>query len=348
MISSAGRSCPSASEHDVNGPATDLMNLRMKLRIRRALRLATAALSVTFVVAADVHADDSLASLADDCQNRLALQQALQQALKQESDGAELFSASVCPQFTSRLRESQWQDTLFGTTPDTLTIEQVREFSILTERYTVPSAGNPSLSRQSLVTILRELPQPEVEQRSAWQHIRDWLKEQFEAQSSTDLPTLIKTFTGWIEARWMLAFIQVALCAAALAAVFVFIRELRRAGVLGRPGRTIARSEGGAATTPANATHPVPLRLQPAVLLNAVVARLQGDVLPSRAFSMTVQEIQAQQASLPASAQQQLSKLASGTERIAYADWHPDDIQLRELVRSGETLLQDLSQMARR
>lgn len=304
------------------------------LRINKGLHRAIMVFWVVCVGTASVRADDSLSAIADDCQTRLALQQ--------EAEDENLLAASVCPRFAAQLRASPWQDTLVGTTPDTLTIEQVRELAILTERYATPAPSNPSLSRQSLTTILQELPKPQVEQRSAWERILDWLKAQFEAQTSSDLATLFEKLTGWIEAKWVLSIIQLGLCAAALVAVGVFVRELRRAGVFVRKKRPVYKSGSASAAHPMGDTNPVPLRLQPAALLSAVVARMHGDVLPSQALCMTVQEIRAQPISLPALAQQQFSGLATAAERIAYANWQPDDGQLRDLVRAGETLLQDL------
>ncbi len=311
------------------------------MRSIHGLTWSIAALWVICIWSANVRAETpltsltSLTSLADDCQTRLALQQ--------DTDSEELLTASVCPEFITALRDSQWRDTLFETTPDTLTIEQVRDLAILTERYTAPAQANPALSRQSLDAILEALPEEHIEERSMWDRIWDWIKAQFEAQTQTDLSTLLSKFTGWIDADWVLFIIQLGFGAAAVAAVVIFIRELRRAGVFGKRNKPVDVADRRSAPRPDDTTVVVPLKLQPAALLGAVVARLRGDALPPEAPSMTVNEIRRQVTALTDPVQAQISSLATGTERIAYADWQPDDSQLRELVFAGETLLQELS-----
>lgn len=305
------------------------------VRSIHGLRLSIAVLCVICIAPANVRAEGSLATLADDCQNRLALQQ--------DTHGEDLLTASACPELITALRDSRWREALFESTPDTLTIEQVRDLALLTERYATPIQSNPALSRQSLDTILEALPEKHIEERSAWDRIWDWLKAQFETRTETDLTTLLEKLTGWIDANWVLFFIQLGLGAAALVAVLIFIRELQRAGVFGKRNKPVDETSRRSAATLDDTTVVVPLKLQPAALLGAVVARLRGDALPSEAPSMTVNEIRQQVTSLTEPLQEQFSGLAIGTQRIAYADWQPDDSQLRDLVIAGETLLQELS-----
>ena len=294
--------------------------------------------SALCIVSASVRADDSLtslASLADECQTRLAL--------SQDSEGEALLTASACPELITALTESEWQEAFFDSTADTLTIEQVQDLAILTERYATPAKSNPALSRQSLDTILEDLPKQLVEEPSAWDRIWDWLKAQFEAQTKTDLSTLLEKLTGWINANWVLSIIQLVFGAATIAAVVIFIRELRKSGVFGKRNKRVDEIHQRSAVNPDNTTAVLPLKLHPAALLGAVVARLRGDALPPEAPSMTVNQIRQQVTSLATPMQEQFSRLAAGSELIAYANWQPDDSQLRELVITGETLLRDLS-----
>ena len=299
------------------------------------LRLSIAVLVVICIGSANVRAEASLATLADDCQTRLAL--------RQDTDGEDLLTAKACPELITALRDSRWQEALFESTPDTLTIEQVRDLAILTERYATPIQSNPTLSRQSLDTILEALPERHIEERSAWDRIWDWLTAQFEAQTETDITTLLEKLTGWMDANWVLSIIQRGFGAAALVAVVIFIRELRRAGLFGKRNKPVDETSRRFSATLYDTTVVVPLKLQPAALLGAVVARLRGDALPPEAPSMTVKEIRQQVTSLTEPMQAQISGLAIGTQRIAYADWQPDDSQLRDLVIAGENLLQELS-----
>lgn len=238
---------------------------------------------------------------------------------------------------------SEWQAAFFESAPDTLTIEQVQDLAILTERYATPVQSNPALSRQSLDTILENLPKQIVEEPSAWDRIWDWLKAQFEAQTQTDLATLLEKLTGWLDADWVLSIIQLVFGAAAIAAVVIFIRELRKAGVFGKRNKPADETHQRSVVTPHNTVAVLPLQLQPAALLAAVVARLRGDALPPEASSMTVNQIRQQVTALATPMQEPFSDLAAGSELIAYANWQPDDSQLRELVIAGETLLRDLS-----
>jgi len=288
-----------------------------------------------------VHADDPhtaltpLTSLADDCQTRLAL--------SQDTDGESLRTASACPEFIAALIGSEWQGALFESTPDTLTIEQVKDLAILTERYAKPVQSNPALSRQSLDAILEDLPKQLVEEPSAWDRIWDWLKTQFEAQTQTDLTTLLEKLSGWISADWVLSIIQLVFGAATIAAVVIFIRELRNSGVFGKRNKTVDETHRRSVVTPGITTAVLPLKRQPAALLGAIVARLRGDVLPPEAPSMTVHQIRQQVTALAVPMQEPFSGLAAASELIAYANWQPDDSQLRELVISGEALLRDIS-----
>lgn len=312
------------------------------MRSIHGLRLSIAVLCVICTLSPNVVADDPLANLADDCQALIALQK--DSALQQDSKTEDVLVASACPQLAAALRDSKWRDTLIGTTPDTLTIEQVRDFVILTERYAAPAQSNPSLTRQSLDSILKELPTPRTEERSVWDRIWDWLKATFESQTETDLATLLERLTGWIKADWILSMIQLGFAGAAAAAVVIFVRELRRAGVFGKRNQPVDRTDQPSAAAPHDSVlADVPPRSQPAFLLGVVVRRLQGSALPAQAPSMTIHEIRQQVISLAEPVQQQFLGLASGAERIAYADWQPDESQLGDLITTGENLLQSLS-----
>jgi hypothetical protein len=306
--------------------------------------LSIAARTIICIGSANVCAEDSLtplvslatlATLADDCQSRLAL--------NQDPEGEALLTASACPELITALRDSEWRGALFDTTPDTLTIEQVRDLAILTERYATPIQPNPGLSRQSLDTILDALPKQHIEEKSAWDRVWDWLKAQFEAQTNTDLSTLLEKLTGWINADWVLSIFQLGFAAATLAAVVIFIRELHKASVFGKRNKPVDESQQRSGATPDHTSTVLPLKRQPAALLGAVVTRLRGHALPPEAPSMTVNQIRQQVAALTEPMQEQISGLATGSELIAYADWQPDDSQLRELVITGETLLRELS-----
>jgi len=264
--------------------------------------------------------------------------------------------AARCPELIRRLEQSRWSGWLpsdWKRPGNDLSAGGLRELRELLARESTlhERARAPSLER--LPDVLASLARPHHEANGWWDRVKTWLHEVFERREQTGdngwltrMIDEIGPFQTYVE---LTSYIALALVI--VLAVYIVVNELRVSGVLGGLRGRFAhqnvlpiRLQGDEPAR--DDVQRAPLRQQPRLLLELIVARLTEDSCLPPARGLTVHEL-TRAARLPdENDRNRLAELARASERIRFSSAEvPHDV-IAGAVANGRALLERISPRA--
>ena len=264
--------------------------------------------------------------------------------------------AARCPELIRRLEQSGWSGWLpsdWKRPGNDLSAGSLRELrELLTRESTLRERSHaPSLER--LPDVLASLARPHQEASGWWARAKAWLHEVFERREQTAdngwltrMIDEIGPFQAYVE---LISYIALALVV--VLAVYILVNELRVSGVLGRLRGRFAHQNVLPTRLQDDApardeVQGAPLRQQPRLLLELIVARLTEDSCLPPARGLTVHEL-TRAARLPdENDRNRLAELARTSERVRFSSAEvPNDV-IAAAVANGRALLERISPRA--
>jgi len=264
--------------------------------------------------------------------------------------------AARCPELIRRLEQSLWSGWLpsdWKRPGNDLSAGGLRELRDLLARESTLHERVRAPSLERLPDALASLARPHHEASGWWGRVKAWLHEVFERGEQT-------ADNGWLtrmidEIGSFQMFVElisyIALALVVVLAVYIVVNELRVSGALGRLRGRFAhqnvlptRLQGN---DPArDDMQEAPIRQQPRLLLELIVARLTEDSCLPPARGLTVHEL-TRAARLPdENDRNRLAELARTSERVRFSSAEvPNDV-IAAAVANGLVLLERISPRA--
>jgi hypothetical protein len=305
-----------------------------------------ASIMLTLVIAPAAVAQNAVLNSVDSCISRL----------NPDVDVGYQRIAVRCPELIRRLEQSVWSGWLppdWKQPGNDLSAGGLRELRDLLARESALHERARAPSLEPLPDILAGLAPPHHEVSGWWDRAKAWLHETFQRREQTADPDWLTRMADEIGPfqRFVELISYIALTLVIVLAVFIVVNELRVSGVLGRlRGRFAHRNvlptrlQGN---DPAwDDVQAAPLRQQPRLLLERVVARLTEDSCLPPARGLTVHEL-TRAARLPdENDRNRFAELARTAEHVRFSSAEiPNDV-LAAAVVNGRALLERISPRA--
>jgi hypothetical protein len=259
--------------------------------------------------------------------------------------------ADVCADFAAQLDSGAWGGALGSGGADDLSVRSFEELIDLIEHYERAPRGT-QLVVDDLAAVVESLrPFEPVAELTLWERTRKWIR----ARLGFDDPARGGGLLDWLRNLsvpddWIRTIVYVLGITIVIAALVVLVNELRISGVLGG-SRGSARVRGGTAFVPAWAKR-VPLTYdgvrrappasQPALLLELLVERLRARYGDAVRDSFTHRELADAAGALGVQRRSELDAVVAAAERVTFAGWHPEPVDVEPVISQGKAVLDEL------
>lgn len=308
--------------------------------------LAAALPSLVGNASAQSVTDPSVVSTAADCAARLRAA-----AGEPDSAGNVPRLADVCPNLALELQSGAWAPTLGAVRADDLTSRQFEELVDLIEDYE-RAPREAALAVEQLAAFVEALPPFEpVAEVSLWDQIREWIRNRLGFDDPDRNGGLIEWLRNLsIPEEWVRTIVYVLGVSIVIAALVVFVNELRVSGMLGGD-QSRAQLRATTSILPAWAkrlpltfegVRRAPPARQPALLLSMLVERLQARFGDAVRASLTHRELAAAAGKLGVRHQRELEAVAAAAERVTFAGWRPEREDVEPVIAQGHAVLAEL------
>lgn len=258
--------------------------------------------------------------------------------------------ADVCANLAREIDAGDWAETLGVMRAGNLTSRPFEELVDVMGHYERRPFAT-GLAVEELGAVVESLrPFEPMAELSLWDRLREWLRERLGLDDSSSGGGLIDWLRNLsIPDEWVRTIVYVLGITIVIAALVVVANELRVRGVFGDRGG--ARRREAAGIVPAwekrmplslDVVTRAPPTRQPALLLAMLVERLRTRFGEGVRDSMTHRELAAAASALGLRRSGELEAVASAAERVTFAGWRPEPVDVEPVIAKGKAALDEL------